>query len=182
MAIVGVAAKRYAAALLDVAQDTGAADRCLKDLQAFSDGMNRIAELNEVLVSPAVPSDQATGVVAGVAKAMGLDELSIAFLALLGSRRRMEELPAVIIAFSAEQESRSGREKGEVVSAGTLAPDHLGKVRDAVGKFLGCQLTLTQKTDPDLLGGLRVTVGDQVFDLTTRSYLDSLRTKLLENR
>lgn len=182
MAIVGVAAKRYAAALLDVAQEKSAVDRCLKDLQTFSDGMSGSTELNEVLVSPAVPSDQATGVVASVAEKMGLDRLSVAFLALLSSRRRMEELPEVITAYSAEQESRSGRQKGDLVSAGMLAPGHVVKIREAIGKVLGCQLTLTQKTDPDLLGGLRVSVGDRVFDLATRSYLESLRTKLLENR
>jgi len=182
LATVGVAARRYATALLDIAEEKGAVDRCLKDLRTFRGEMERIDELNGVLINPAVPSDSAEKVVRDVATALGLDGLSVAFLALLGSHRRMSELPEVIIAYYEEKERRAGRESGEVVSAGELSPGQLIKVRDAISKALGRTLVLTKKTEPGLLGGLRVKVGDRVFDLSTRSYLESLRIRLLENR
>ena len=41
------------------------------------------------------------------------------------------------------------------------------------------ELVLEARTDPDLLGGLVVQVGDRVYDSSVRTRLDSLRTHLL---
>jgi len=65
-----------------------------------------------------------------------------------------------------------------VESAGPLSVIQVARIRDALGKALGRQLTLEQRRDPALLDGVRVTVGDRVFDLTARTWLKTLRERL----
>lgn len=182
MAIIGTTARRYAAALLEVARERGQEGRCLADLQAFQREMARHVELREVLTNPTISADSAVRVVTEVAKRMRLGDLTVAFLALLASRRRLGRLAEVVEAYTAEQERRAGRERGELLAPVSLTEPQLIKVRAAVARAIGRHVVLEQRTDPSLLGGLRVTVGDRVFDLSTVAYLETLRTHLMSNR
>ncbi len=182
MRIIGTAARRYAAAFLDVARERAQEGRCLADLRAFQREMERHEGLREVLTSPTVSADAAARVVTEAAKRMRLGDLTVAFLALLASRRRLARLSEVADAYEAEQERRAGRERGEMVSAAPLTELQATKVRAAVAKAIGRDVVLQSRTDPGLLGGLRVTVGDRVFDLSIVTWLETLRTHLTTNR
>ena len=179
---IDLAARRYASALLDVAADRGIADRCLADLKAFQATVVANPELAAAIQSPSITRDALAHSAWSLAGRMVLDEIVRGFLAVLGQHRRLASLPAVIAAFADEVDRRAGRARGELVSSGPVSPSQVMRIRDAVGKAIGRSLVLSQKTDPSLLGGLRVTVGDRVFDLSTKSYLESLRSRLLAGR
>jgi F-type H+-transporting ATPase subunit delta len=179
--VTDTAAKRYAVALLDVAVERGLAEKCLSDLQSFQREVALVADLRAAISNPSVPRDNVGAAARAVAQKMALDDLTAGFLGLLGQRRRLAQLPAVIAAYTEEQDRRAGRARGELVSAGPVAAGQMLKIREAVGRSLGRQLVLSQRVDPGLLGGVRVSVGDKVFDLSARTWLDSLRAHLLEN-
>jgi F-type H+-transporting ATPase subunit delta len=177
-----VAARRYATAVLDVATETGAADRLRLDLEAFQKQVAKSAELRDTVGNPAVARDALARIAAEVGRRMALSDLAVSFLSLVASRRRLHDLPAILDAYAEEQDRRAGRGRGEVVSAGPVTPEQVLKLRTALGKALGRQLVLTQRQDPAILSGLRVSVGDRVYDLSARTWLDSLRSHLLEIR
>ena len=182
MAIADVASRRYAAALLDVAVERGLADRCLLDLESFRKQVQAAPDLRDAFLNPSVPAESAARAVTAVCQRMALHEVPSSFLALLASRRRLGRLDLVISAYRDEVDRRAGRARGELVTAGVVAPAQVSRLRDAIGAALKQRLELTQKRDPGLLAGIRVTVGDKVFDLSARTYLDSLRTHLVEHR
>ncbi|OQC40904.1 MAG: ATP synthase subunit delta [Deltaproteobacteria bacterium ADurb.Bin058] len=80
------------------------------------------------------------------------------------------------------QDERAGVAQALVESAGPISDMQAAQISQAVGAVVNRRLQITKKLDPTLLSGVRVTVGDRVFDLTTRSYLETLRNRLLENR
>lgn len=178
---VGTAAKRYAAALLEVARERGLESRVLADLRAFIQQMEKVPQLKELVTNPTVPAGACAKAVAEIARRMGLANLSEGFLALLASRRRLGRLSEIVEAFVAEQERRAGRERGIVVASGPLTEPQLIRIQSAVSKAVGRQVVLEKQVDPTVLGGLRVSVGDKVFDFTVASYLESLRNYLLAN-
>jgi len=182
VAIADTASKRYASALLDVAREKGVGDRCLTDLDAFARQVKASAELSEVLRNPGIPFDVVEKVVGDVAAGLKLDPLTASFLGVLAQHRRLDRLETIAAALRDEIDRRANRAQGELASAGMMSPGQVLKIRDAVGGAIGKTLILSQKRDPSLLGGLRVTVGDRVFDLSARTWLDSLRSHLLENR
>lgn len=180
--VIGIAARRYATALLDVAQEKGQEGRCLADIRAFWREVERHPALREVLTSPVVSADVASRVVSETGRRMNLGDLAISFLAMLATRRRLGLLPEMIEAFTAEQERRAGREQGEVVSAVPLSERQVSEVRAAVARAIGRSVALEQRTDPALLGGVRVVVGDRVFDFSLATWLENLRARLTESR
>jgi F-type H+-transporting ATPase subunit delta len=182
VAAVSIAARRYAAALYEVATETRLAERCLADLREFLRELNRTVALKDALSSPAIPAEAAIRVVKAVAAAMQLQAPTVALLGLLASRRRLAQLGDVVEAYAGIQDERAGRARGELVTAGPVSPEQVLRIRDAVGRALGRRLVLDSRLDPASLGGFKVVVGNRVFDLTTRSYLESLRSRLLSDR
>ena len=177
-----IAARRYAAALLDVASGTQAGDTVLAEIESFARQVAAVPALREILADPTVPSDAACRAVLAVATKMNLSELARGFLGLLASRRRLGRPDALVAALRAERDARAGRASGVLESAGPVSPAQVTRLRDAIGGALKKQLVLVEKRDPSLLGGLRIVVGDRVYDLSARTYLDSLRSHLLESR
>jgi F-type H+-transporting ATPase subunit b len=67
----------------------------------------------------------------------------------------------------------------EVVSALPLTPEEKDTVRSEILARIGQQATITFRTDPTILGGLIVRVGDQVLDASVASQLESLRQRMV---
>lgn len=178
MAVIGVAARRYALALFTVASEKGIAQQCLTELQGFWTQVMRIEALKATLLSPSIPSEAISRIVQQVANKIGLNEITTSFLSILAMRRRIKDIPFIIPAYIEIQDQKANRVRGELVSAGPISPGQVLKVREAIGRYLGRTLIMTQRIDPSLLGGFRVLVGDKVFDLSVQSYLSSLRSKL----
>ena len=61
-----------------------------------------------------------------------------------------------------------------VESATNLTATEGQKVVAGLAKDYGDNLTIEYKTNPDLLGGLRIKVGDDVFDGSVKGRLDRL--------
>ena len=66
-----------------------------------------------------------------------------------------------------------------MTSAVPLTDAQLGRLRDNLKKSLKAEPVLDARTNPDVLGGLVVQVGDRVYDSSVRTRLETLRTHLM---
>lgn len=71
-----------------------------------------------------------------------------------------------------------GRAIADVVTAAPLSAEQEERLRSALARRLGTEVELNETLDPDVLGGVRVTVRDVVIDSTVRSSIEHLRTRL----
>ncbi|MGD0173542.1 MAG: F0F1 ATP synthase subunit B [Anaerolineales bacterium] len=65
--------------------------------------------------------------------------------------------------------------EAEVVSALPLTESEQSSIRAEVGRKAGAGVRITFKVDPDVLGGLKVRIGDRVIDGTVAGRIDNLR-------
>ncbi|GHG45029.1 ATP synthase subunit delta [Sinomonas cellulolyticus] len=75
-------------------------------------------------------------------------------------------------------ELAAGRQKrwiAEVASARPLSGEQTERLRSGLNRLYGRELKLNTSVDPSLIGGLRVTVGDEVIDASTETRLGDLR-------
>ena len=99
------------------------------------------------------------------------------FLELLNRRRAMKLLPRIMDQVQALEHAASGRTHVRVWTAGAADTAHL---QGALDRALG-QAVIEAETDPKLLGGLKIHIGDRLIDGTVRSRLERLHTHLTES-
>ncbi|OYW46566.1 MAG: F0F1 ATP synthase subunit delta [Sphingomonadales bacterium 32-68-7] len=167
-------AGRYAAALFDLASEAGTVTAIESDLETLGSALAESAELRALIRNPEIGRAQAGQVMAGLAKHFALAELTSNFLGVLAENRRLGDLPAMIRAFQAIAAAQRGEVTAEVASAHPLTDAQVGQLETKLRARQGRTVKLRTRIEPELLGGLVVTIGSQRIDGSIRSRLNSL--------
>jgi F-type H+-transporting ATPase subunit delta len=167
-------AGRYASALFDLASEAGTVTAVEADLDQLAAALHESAELRALIRNPEVSREQIGRIMAGVAGYLGLAELTRNFLGVLAHNRRISDLPGMIRAFHAIAAAQRGEVTAEVASAHALTDDQLATLEQKLRAREGRTVKLKTRVDPDLLGGLVVTVGSKRIDGSIRTRLNSL--------
>ena len=167
-------AGRYASALFELAGEAGTVTAVESDLDKLHDALGESAELRALIRNPEVSREQIGRVMAGMAGYLGLTGLTANFLGVLAENRRVAELPAMIRAFHMIAAAQRGEVTAEVASAHALTDEQLSTLETKLRAREGRTVKLRTRVDPDLLGGLVVTVGSKRIDGSIRTRLNSL--------
>lgn len=170
---------RYANALLDLAQDAKSVEKVLSDFNDLEAMLAESAEFSDVVRSPRVSREQQAGVVAALSKKAKLDKLSSDFLNVLVENRRLSALGGIIKAFRAELSRRRGdvtvRVETAVEMSAKQAKDLEKKITDALGRGVAMEA----RVNPDILGGMVLTIGSYMIDDSVRRKLERLGAVLI---
>ena len=167
-------AGRYASALFDLASEAGTVTAVESDLDKLGEALGESGELRALIRNPEVSRDQLGKVMSGIGAHLGLADLTKNFLGVLAANRRVADLPATIRAFHAIAAAQRGEVSAEVASAHALTDEQLAALEQKLRAREGRTVKLKTRVDPDLLGGLVVTVGSKRIDGSIRTRLNSL--------
>jgi len=167
-------AGRYASALFDLASEAGTVSSVESDLEKLHAALGESDDLNNLITNPQVSRDQANGAVAAVGEQLGVSELTQNFLGVLAGNRRLGDLPGMIRAFGTIAAAQRGEVTANVTSAHALSDGQLSTLKDKLTAREGRTVKLSADVDPDLLGGLVVTIGSKRIDGSIRTRLNSL--------
>jgi ATP synthase F1 delta subunit len=172
------AARRYARALLEVAYQSADGDPAAlrRQLAEAAGLLEDRPELEGALSSPAVPLDAKRNVVRAVWK--DASPLLRRLLEMLVERGRLGVLDAIASTYGQLWNAARGVLPAEATSAEPLSEEQRAAVQRALGRATGRDVELTTAVDPELMGGLLVRVGGQVYDGTVRGRLRALRERL----
>ena len=167
-------AGRYASALFDLASENGTVTAVESDLGQLETALAESRELVAVTTNPKVGRSDAQKALWGVSAILGVTELTQNFLGVLAQNRRLAELPKVIRAFRSIAAAQRGEVTAEVTSAHALTDTQLADLKARLTAREGRTVKLSTKVEPDLLGGLVVTIGSKRIDASIRTRLNSL--------
>ncbi|QFT78380.1 F0F1 ATP synthase subunit delta [Erythrobacter sp. THAF29] len=167
-------AGRYASALFELASEAGTVTAVESDLEKLAAALNESDDLKAVTTNPQLSREVQGQAVAAVAKHLGLAELTANFLGVLADNRRLSALPDMIAAFKAIAAAQRGEVTATVTSAHPLADSQLAELKSKLTAREGRTVMLSADVDPDLLGGLVVTIGSKRIDASIRTRLNSL--------
>ena len=167
-------AGRYASALFDLASEAGTVTAVESDLDRLEAALAESAELRALIRNPEVSRDQLGKVMSGIGAHLGLADLTKNFLGVLAANRRVADLPATIRAFHAIAAAQRGEVSAEVASAHALTDEQLAALETRLRAREGRTVKFKTRVDPDLLGGLVVTVGSKRIDGSIRTRLNTL--------
>lgn len=171
---------RYARALMNLCEgDLPRAETYHKTLQSIA-GLFEQPFIRKVLVSPVTPKD-----LKWQALKHGLDQLKadttltnfIRNLINGGRTMVLPELPSVVQSIIAK---KKGIVEARVVSSEPLTPESLASLNDSIKQMTGShEVHIKTDVDPDLLGGLVVSIGNKKLDLSLKTKLDSIVNEAL---
>jgi F-type H+-transporting ATPase subunit delta len=177
MAELATIARPYAEALYSAA---GADAEALKPQVAGLAALAGSAELRQFADNPKVTAVQVFDVVAGVALQQGLslDARLGNLLRAVIDNGRLSALPEIASQYLALVNSRSGVSDATVQSAFAIDATQLADVVGALEKRFGRKLNATVEIVPELIGGVRVVVGDEVLDTSVKARLEQMKAAL----
>jgi F-type H+-transporting ATPase subunit delta len=172
-------ADRYAKALFAAADSAGAVDAVAADVERLGREVAN-ASVCGLLTRPDVPRATVHSVLEKLGAEDGRHPLVRNVLGVLAERRRAAitvELPAAFARLS-----RIARGELEGVVASSVELDEAGRntARDLAHRLSGGKTVhLSFETDPELLGGIRLQIGNTLYDGSLRTQLEDLHERLL---
>jgi F-type H+-transporting ATPase subunit delta len=173
---MAAAAKRYARAIFELAQDTGEQEvwetrlRLLREICAMD-------EVRQVLLDPSVSTARRME----AAEALRMPELGepgMNLLRLLVEARRIGSVDAIADEFEIMADEAAGRVRALVTTAVELEDGDRSHLGEELSQQLGREVRLQARVDPSVLGGLVLRYGDHVIDGSVRTRLEQLRRRL----
>jgi F-type H+-transporting ATPase subunit delta len=174
MAELATIARPYAEALFKAAGSQAAA--LSEQLSALGAVAGNPA-LRQFADNPKVAAAQVFEVVTGVAKAT-LDSKVSNLLQAVIENGRLAALPEIATQFKALVNAQSGSSDAIVYSAFPIDAAALADVVTALEKRFARKLNASVELDPELIGGIRVVVGDEVLDTSVKARLEQMKVAL----
>jgi len=172
-------ARRYAKALLGTALQQNTAERVEQDLAEIVRVANASADLRTLFRSPVIEASRKKDIVKEIFGA-SVSALTLDFLNLLMEKGREADVVGVVAEYQAQYDRHRGILRITVTSAVALDDGMRADVAAAVGKRTGKTIIASFDTDPSLLAGVSVRVGDTVMDSSLKHQLALLRQRLAD--
>jgi F-type H+-transporting ATPase subunit delta len=173
-------ARIYSKAILDLAEQQGAADSLLEELLGLVEYLDRNPELERFLASPLV-DDKDRGTVLEKAFRGKTSDLLLDSLQVVNRKGRLSLLRAIAKGYRDAHRKLRGMVEARVRTAVPLGDALRARVRESVARHTGRQPVLLEKVDPALIGGIVIEVGDEKIDGSISHKLSELG-KALELR
>ncbi|KAK9969443.1 hypothetical protein ABG768_027619 [Culter alburnus] len=170
---------RYATALFSAASKQKSLDKVEQELgRVFS--LIKDPKLSSIVLNPHVKrSIKQKTFIDALTKAK-LSPITINFINVLAENGRLTLTSDVIAAFGKMMSAHRGEVTCSVTTAQPLDEANLAELKVALNGFLskGETIKLETKSDPSILGGMIVSIGDKYVDMSTKTKIQKL-TKLI---
>ena len=170
---------RYAKAYIELALSRDQLEQAVEGAKAAAGFFDASPEARQVLASPLIPaSDKAEAL--SRALGQGIPVQAQEFVRFVIDKGRVEFLPEILHQVGVLYEGIRGIRHAEAVSAVEMTPGQIEELSVRLKALTGAeQIVLHARVDPSLLGGVRVKVGDVVWDGSLSGRLEELKKKYL---
>jgi F-type H+-transporting ATPase subunit delta len=170
-------ARTYADAFLHAAKSVGV-DGAIEEFVSFLDDvLAKNPKFGDLLLSGLLSRDEKLGILDRVVTGRG-SELFTSFLRVLAKHDRLDLLPLILKESRLKHELNQGKRRVQVSSPAPLSQDALAKIGRRLTQQFSFDPILENRTDPTLLGGVVIQVGDTVYDSSLRTRMKQLRARL----
>ncbi|MGQ9663419.1 MAG: ATP synthase F1 subunit delta [Kiritimatiellia bacterium] len=169
--------EHYATALLSLALAADQIAKTEEDLSALQRLVAKNEELRRFVTDPLIRIEGKILVLRRIL-GTGVSELTLRFLEILVVTGAIRNLDAIVESFFQQLAARRRKISGELVSPVPIPPEKVAIIEKEASRILGKDVKLRVVTDPDLLGGLYLRVGDFVIDGTIDRQMKTLAASL----
>ena len=172
--IGGEAARRYARALVDIAESRGVLDETGEALSEIAGEFQGNQELRRVLLNP-----RFVKIIDEIMAASGASDLLRNFVRVVAEKDRIGELSDMAHSYQQLADEKRGRVRAQVRAAYDLDANAIEGLREKLSEITGSEVHMEVETDETLIGGLVCRVGGVVMDGSIKNQLRNLRDTLI---
>ena len=174
MAELATIARPYAEALFKASSsDLNGAAVWVEELKAIA----KNAQLQQFADNPNVTAAQVFDVISGVSQ-VALPEMAKNFLRTVIENGRLSALPEIAEQFRVLKNAQTGSADAVVYSAFPIDSAALADLAATLEKRFARKLNVSVELQPELIGGIRVVVGDEVLDSSVKARLEQMKMAL----
>lgn len=169
-------ARNYAETLFQLGEQTGKAELYGELIDAVAGVIETTPAINDMLMSPRMPKSEKSRLLgAGLKEA---PKQFVLFLQAVVRRGRGQLLRLIASEYAVLLDVKFNRLRAGVTLARTPDEGLRRSIEAGLAKAFGKQVIASFSTDPQLLGGAVVRVGERVYDGSVRRRLTRLRRQL----
>jgi F-type H+-transporting ATPase subunit delta len=172
-------ARVYAIAFMDVTAKAPDAPSLIEQVASLASILEGAPQLEEVFRSTLIPQEDKEGMLDRVF-ANRVSPVVLNFLKVLSRHGRLDLLRFIARLVVQIDRQRRGLTDVEVRVARELAADIQTEIHDRIRRALGTEPVLHVSVDPDLIAGIWVRVGDEVFDGSVRTQFEHIRRAMID--
>ena len=174
--LIGVS-RRYAKALIDVAQEKNMLEKVALELKTFNDLYSNSSDLKNVLNLPTVNVNEKKLILDEI---LGSFESNIVkdFLYLLADEARFNAFSTIFYCFEEELNLQKGVIEVEIKSVIELDDKQKTKLKEKLEQKTGKSVKMIYKISPEIIGGLIISYNGKTIDLSVNSKLEDLKKQL----
>ena len=176
MAEPSTVARPYAEAVFKLADAAGALAKWSEMLAALST-VSADARVRAAIADPKLSDAQVAGLFISVL-AGRLNADAENFVRVLAGNKRLELLREIAQQYEALRNEREGVVEAEVLSAFELSGAQVAELVARLEKKTGRKVKAKVAVDKELIGGVKVVLGDKVIDASARAQLGALEAAL----
>lgn len=172
-------AERYGQGLFELAKE----DNTLQDKKKQSEQIQEILKTNSevelFLKAVKITKEEKKNFVTTIFGQVA-DKEMVNMIKLLVDRGRITYLPQILEQFDTLANQELGIVKAVVHSARNLSQEDLAKIQEALVQKTNKTVILENQIDPSLIAGIKVTVGNNVTDITMKTKIEHMKNVILK--
>lgn len=174
-------ASTYAKSVLDLAIDQGNLEEVKADMEGLASCMEN-RDLYLLLKSPIINADKKQKVLDAIFSGK-VNPLTSKFMEIVIRKGRESFLPEIVKAFGDQYRSYKKITTVKLTTAVDIAEEKLARIKSELLKSNVTKesVDITTVTDPDIIGGFVLEVGDKLYDASVAHKLGLLRKEFTGN-
>lgn len=169
--------KRYARALLLLAEENGILEKSYEDLKLADAVLNGHKELSISLKSPVVRVGKKQNLIRRLFDGR-IDPLILKFMLIIVRKQRGNILGGIASAYGDVYKKHLGIETVRIITAQPLDESLRERAMAAAKKLTPYTIEFDESIDPDIIGGFILILGDKRYDASVRNRLNQVKKHL----
>ncbi len=176
--MIRTVAKRYAKALVALAEEKKNIDKTKSDLGAFVGAVEAQPSLQKLFSSPVFTPENKKAVIRELSGKLGMQPTTQRFVEHLAETGRIRYVRDVHEAFLEILAERQNRALARLTTAASLNNGDLGEIKKKLEALTGKQVDIESKVDASLIGGAKAQIGSVIYDGSIKNQLTKMRDQL----
>ena len=175
----GIIARRYAKALVTLAEKNNDLENIYLSFSKLSEVFNNSTEMKGIFMDTKISSQVKQKILKDVLIRIKAPELIDKFSRYILFKRRFSLLTDIERAFKFIVQEKLGRIEANVTVAQDLLKEDVGKLEKAISRYSGKEVKVKINVDPEIIGGIVTRIGSVVIDGSINKQLNNIRQTII---